>query len=103
MSKPPISLPPTADTPLQVSLLIGSPIHSPLAISLFDLEIPASHPPPVHPDEPSFHPLPEIQHTFRPEQKLPPRPISALFSAVVLAPWFFLLGLVQSFFLCNFQ
>ena len=94
MAKPPLYLPPTADTPLQVSLLIGSPSHSPLAVSLFDLKIPASHPAPAHPDEASFSLLPEIHHTFRPEPKLPPRPFSAFFSLVVLTPWLVLLGLV---------
>ncbi|RDB30026.1 Dolichyl-diphosphooligosaccharide--protein glycosyltransferase subunit 2 [Hypsizygus marmoreus] len=93
MAKPPLSLPPTTDSPLKVTLLIGSPLHSPLAVSLFDLIVPASQPPPVHPDEASFHLLPEIHHTFRPAQKLPPKAISAIFSAVVLAPWVILLGL----------
>ncbi|KAG5646092.1 hypothetical protein DXG03_004331 [Asterophora parasitica] len=94
LARPPLSLPPTSsNAPLQVSLLIGSSTHSPLALTLFDLVIPASHPAPVHPDEASFHPLPEIHHTFRPEQKLPPRPISVIASAVVLAPWVVLLGL----------
>lgn len=97
MAKPPLYLPPTTDTPLQVSLLIGSPTHSPLSLTLFDLKVPASLPPPVHPDEASFSPLPEIHHTFRPAQKLPPRPISAIFSAVVLSPWLILLGLVRLF------
>ncbi|KAG6819562.1 hypothetical protein H0H93_010727 [Arthromyces matolae] len=87
MAKPPLSLPPTADTPLKVTLIIGSPIHTPFKVELFDLVVPASQPAPVHPNEQTFHPLPEIHHTFRPEPKLPPRPISLLFSAVVLAPW----------------
>ncbi|KAG5635309.1 hypothetical protein H0H81_011771 [Sphagnurus paluster] len=93
MAKPPLSLPPTSDAPLQVTLLIGSPLHSPLSVALFDLVVPASQPAPVHPDEASFHPLPEIHHTFRPEQKLPPKPISAIFSVLVLSPWVVLLGL----------
>ncbi|KAG6919819.1 hypothetical protein DXG01_000323 [Tephrocybe rancida] len=93
MAKPPLSLPPTSEAPLKVSLLIGSPLHSPLTVALFDLVVPASQPAPVHPDEPSFHPLPEIHHTFRSEQKLPPKPISMLFSAVVLAPWLVLFAL----------
>jgi len=93
MAKPPLSLPPTSDTPLEVSLIIGASGYSPLSISLFDLVVPASHPPPVHPDEASFHVLPEIHHSFRPDQKLPPRPISAVFSLMVLAPWIVLVGL----------
>ena len=103
MAQPPLYLPPSADTPLQVSLLMGSPTHSPLAVSLFELKIPASHPAPAHPDEASFSLLPEIHHTFRPEPKLPPRPISAIFSLVVLTPWLVLIGLVRAvaFFIHN--
>ncbi|KAG6896908.1 hypothetical protein C0992_005310 [Termitomyces sp. T32_za158] len=95
MAKPPVSLPPTSDEPLKVTLLIGSPVHSPLKIEFFDLVVPASQALPVHPEEPNFHPLPEIRHTFRPDQKMPPRPISAIFSAVVAAPWAILLALVS--------
>jgi oligosaccharyltransferase complex subunit delta (ribophorin II) len=36
-----------------------------------------------------------IEHTFRAPQKLPPRPISALFAGVTLAPWAILLALVR--------
>lgn len=95
MAKPPLSLPPTASAPLKVTLIVGSVNHDPLKVELFDLYIPASHPPPAHPDEASFHPLPAIQHTFRPEQRLPPKPVSALFAALALAPWVVLLGLVS--------
>ncbi|KAF8889711.1 Dolichyl-diphosphooligosaccharide--protein glycosyltransferase subunit Swp1 [Infundibulicybe gibba] len=93
MSKPPLSLPPTSTNPLKVSLIVGSSLHTPFTTELFDLTIPASHPPPQHPDEPSFHLLPEIHHTFRPAQKLPPKIISAFFSALVVSPWVVLLGL----------
>ncbi|KAJ6604463.1 oligosaccharyl transferase delta subunit [Mycena vulgaris] len=93
MAKPPLSIPPTTDTPLEVTLIIGSPKHSPLKIDLFDLTLPASHPPTQHPDEASFHPLPPIEHTFRAPNKLPPRPISALFAGLTLAPWAVLLTL----------
>ncbi|KAF8870646.1 Dolichyl-diphosphooligosaccharide--protein glycosyltransferase subunit Swp1 [Infundibulicybe gibba] len=95
MSKPPLSLPPTSTNPLKVSLIVGSSLHTPFTTELFDLTIPASHPPPQHPDEPSFHLLPEIHHTFRPAQKLPPKIISAFFSALVVSPWVVLLGLVR--------
>src|SRR5258708_2717774 len=94
MAKPPSSLPPTTGAPLLVTLLIGTPDYSPLSADLFDLYVPPSQPAPVHPEEASFHPLPEIQHTFRPEQKLPLRPISAFFALAVLAPWTVLLTLV---------
>ena len=95
MSKPPLSLPPTTDAPLKVTLLIGSSLYSPLSIHLFDLVVPRSAPAPIHPDEASFHPLPEIKHTFRPDQKLPPRAISAIFAVFVLSPWVVLLSLVR--------
>jgi len=93
MAKPPLSIPPTTTSPLTVTLIIGSPKHSPLKIDLFDLTLPESHPAAQHPDEASFHPLPMIEHTFRAPQKLPPRPISALFAGVTLAPWAVLLAL----------
>ncbi|KAF7984704.1 hypothetical protein HWV62_13006 [Athelia sp. TMB] len=93
MARPPASLPPTTSAPLKVSLLLGSFVHDPATIELFDLVVPASQPPPVHPDEASFHILPTLHHTFRPEQKLPPRFISAVFSGLVLSPWVLLLAL----------
>ncbi|KAF8995584.1 oligosaccharyl transferase delta subunit [Cyathus striatus] len=94
VSKPPLSLPPTSlNDPLSVTLILGSTIYSPLKVDIFDLVLPPSLPVPAHPDEASFHVLPEIQHTFRPEQKLPPRPVSALFSLMVIAPWVVLVGL----------
>src|SRR5438876_2811972 len=98
MSRPPLSLPPTADTPLSVSLILGSFDHDPTKFDPFDLSLPRSHPPPQHPDEPSFHIQPEIQHTFRPDPQSPPKIISAAFAALVLSPWLLLFGLVRPFF-----
>jgi len=98
MAKPPLSIPPTTTSPLQVTLIIGSPSHSPLKIELFDMTLPESHPAPQHSDEASFHLLPEIVHTFRAPQKVPPRPISALFAGVTLAPWAVLLALWSQVF-----
>lgn len=94
MAKPPTSLPPSGAAPLHVSLLLGSFVHSPATLDLFDLHIPPSAPAPVHPDEQIYHPRPELAHTFRPDPKLPPRIISAFFTALVVAPWVVLLGLV---------
>ncbi|KAI0298747.1 Dolichyl-diphosphooligosaccharide--protein glycosyltransferase subunit Swp1 [Multifurca ochricompacta] len=94
MAKPPSSLPPSGTAPLHVSLLLGSFVHSPAALDLFDLHIPPSAPAPVHPEESLYHLLPELAHTFRSEPKLPPRPISAFFAALVLSPWVVLVGLV---------
>ena len=99
LSKPPLSLPPTPESdPLRVTLLIGSSLHDPLSVELFDLILPPSLPAPEHPDAASYHPLPEIKHTFRPDNKLPPRFISAVSAALVVAPWVILLNLVSSFF-----
>ncbi|THH11404.1 hypothetical protein EW146_g8051 [Bondarzewia mesenterica] len=93
MARPPSSFPPSGDAPLKVSLFLGSFVHSPEKIDLFNLIVPPSLPAPQHPDEPTFHPLPEIQHTFNPEPKMPPRLISAVFTALVLSPWVVLVGL----------
>jgi len=93
MSRPPPSLPPSGADPLRVSLILGSFVHPPAKYDLFDLSIPASQPGPVHPEEASFHPLPEIHHTFRPEHQAPPQFVSLVFTGVVLAPWFVLVGL----------
>ncbi|TFY81740.1 hypothetical protein EWM64_g2281 [Hericium alpestre] len=40
-----------------------------------------------------FHPLPEIQHTFQPPQKVPMKWVSMTFLWVVLSPWLALLYL----------
>ncbi|EAU89445.1 hypothetical protein CC1G_07671 [Coprinopsis cinerea okayama7 len=93
LQKPPLYLPPTGDAPLQVSLIIGSPDYDPISTQLFDLQLPRSQPPPVHPDEVTFHPRPELFHTFRPEQKLPPKFVSLVFAGIALAPWAVLMGL----------
>ena len=97
MMKPPASLPPTtAENPLAVTLILGSFVHEPTKFELFDLYLPESQPPPQHPDEPKYHPLPEIAHTFRAEQKVPPQFISAIFTLAVFTPWVVLLGLVRA-------
>jgi hypothetical protein len=95
MARPPASLPPTTDRPLAVSLILGSFVHDPVKYDLFDLYVPASSTPAPHPDEALFYALPTIAHTFRPEQKLPPKLVSTVFAALVLSPWAVLLGLVR--------
>jgi oligosaccharyltransferase complex subunit delta (ribophorin II) len=97
MAKPPPSLPPTTQSPIEVTLLLGSFTHSPAKIPLFSLTLPPSHPAPADP----FTALPEITHSFRPEQKLPPRFISAVFAGMVLAPWVVLFGLVRLLLSCR--
>ena len=96
VNKPPTSIPPTTSDPLQVSLILGSYTYEPVVIDLFDLTLPPSHPAPQHPEEESYHPRPEIFHTFRPDPKSPNKIISAVFSGLVLAPWVVLIGLVRS-------
>lgn len=107
MSKPPASLPPTPATsnsthtssstnPLSVSLILGSFTHSPAQGRLFDLILPPSQPAPSHPDEVTFHPQPELFHTFREDPTSPPKVISLLGAGIVFAPWVVLLGLVSS-------
>lgn len=95
MAKPPPSLPPSGTAPLSVTLILGSFVHSPATIHLFDVQIPPSLPAPQHPDEASFYLLPEIKHTFRPEQTVPPTVVSGFFTLLVLAPWVVLVGLVR--------
>lgn len=94
MARPSASLPPTTDRPLEVSLVLGSFVHEPITFDLFDLYIPPSQTPVPHPDEVKFRELPLIYHTFRPEQKHPPKFVSGMSAVLVLAPWAILLGLV---------
>jgi oligosaccharyltransferase complex subunit delta (ribophorin II) len=95
MNKPPSGLPPTvAAQPLRADLLLGSFVHGPTTLPLFDIIMPASGTAPASPEESTYHPLPEIVHTFRPEQKLPVTALSGLFALAVLAPWPILLFLV---------
>ncbi|KAL4072504.1 Oligosaccharyltransferase subunit Ribophorin II-domain-containing protein [Scleroderma yunnanense] len=93
MARPPASLPPTSDRPLEVSLILGSFVHEPATFGLFDLFVSPSQTPASHPDEAKFHELPPISHTFRPEQKQPPKFVSTAFAVLTLSPWAVLLGL----------
>lgn len=101
MARPPASLPPTPFTqnetsPLSVSLLLGSYDHSPFSLELFDIYIPPSHPAPEHADEKTYYPQAEIQHTFRPDQKVPSKFVSGLAAISVAAgPWIVLVSLVR--------
>jgi len=98
IARPPASIPPTANSsvPLHVTLIIGSFQHEPLSQPLFQLYLPQSQPAPQHPDEPMYHLLPEIQHTFRPDPKTPYVIFSAIGTVAVVAPWVVLLGLWSS-------
>ncbi|KIY47406.1 hypothetical protein FISHEDRAFT_45365 [Fistulina hepatica ATCC 64428] len=88
MAKPPISIPPTSTAPLTVTLILGSSLYAPHKIDLFDLYLPPSQLAPVHPEEVSFHPLPELHHTFRPDNVPPAKIISFVFAVLVfVAPW----------------
>jgi oligosaccharyltransferase complex subunit delta (ribophorin II) len=95
MSKPPTWLPPTTDSPLDVSLIIGSFKYEPFQSTIFQLTLPKSQPAPTSPEEVHYHPQPEIQHTFRPKAKIPMKAISGFFALATVAPWFILLGLVR--------
>ncbi|EIW78380.1 oligosaccharyl transferase delta subunit [Coniophora puteana RWD-64-598 SS2] len=95
MAKPPPSLPPTSDAPLSVSLILGSFVHESAKYELFDLHVPASGTIAPHPDATQFAPQPEITHTFHAPQALPPRPVSAVGTALVFAPWVVLVGLMS--------
>jgi len=95
LRKPPTGLPPTTGQPLKVSLILGSFQYEGAVIPLLDLTLPPSGVVPPHPDEVSYHPQPEIHHTFRPEQKVPYKLISFVFAGLTLAPWVLLLGLLS--------
>src|SRR6185437_675186 len=107
MAKPPPSLPPSGAEPLKASLILGSYVHSPVKWDLFDIQLPPSLPASVLPEEELYYPRPTIEHTFRPDQKAPPRVVSALFSLLVLSPWLGLFVavsfplLVSSIIKCN--
>ncbi|KAG8992073.1 hypothetical protein FRB94_013383 [Tulasnella sp. JGI-2019a] len=94
--KPPTGLPPTTENnPLKVSLILGSFTYEGAVLPVFDITLPPSGSVPPHPDEALYHPQPEIFHTFRPDQKLPPKPISFLFAGLTLAPWLLLFGFLS--------
>ena len=103
MAKPPLYLPPTTTEPLKVSLIIGTPDYDPLSLELFALVLPASQPAPVDPEEVTYHLQPELFHTFRPAQKVPPKFISFVFTGIALAPWVVLLGLVSQYHVRIFE
>ncbi|EJU02427.1 hypothetical protein DACRYDRAFT_66539 [Dacryopinax primogenitus] len=97
MRRPPPQLPPTpTKTPLNVSLVLASPPHAPVQLNLLHLQLPLSEPAAEHPEEHLYHLQPEIYHTFRPEEKVPPRIISLLGAGAVGAPWALLLILLAS-------
>ncbi len=79
MAKPPSSLPPTSSAPFSVTLLLGTSGHPSASLELFELHVLASRAPSVHPV------LPEIQHIFRADPKLPPRAVSAFAAGAALA------------------
>ncbi|KAG9126791.1 hypothetical protein FRC07_001990, partial [Ceratobasidium sp. 392] len=95
ISRPPISLPPTTDAPLSVSLILGSFTHSPATVPLFNLKLPASAPVTPNPLEKHYAPQPLIAHKFNPEPSQPPQLISAVFTVAAVAPWVILIGLLS--------
>jgi oligosaccharyltransferase complex subunit delta (ribophorin II) len=98
MGRPPAGLPPTpaGAGPLRATLLLGSFVHAPAALPLFELVLPASAPAPVSDEDAEFRPRPEIAHVFRAPQALPPALVSGGFAGLVLAPWLALAFLVRS-------
>ncbi|KZT60929.1 hypothetical protein CALCODRAFT_480321 [Calocera cornea HHB12733] len=95
MRRPPPQLPPTPTaTPLNVTLLLALPPHAPLSLHLLQLQLPLSEPAPIHPEDHLYHPQPELFHTFRPDERVPPRVVSLLGAGAVGAPWLVLLLLL---------
>lgn len=95
ISRSPISLPPSGEDPLSVSLILGSFTHSPLSVPLFNLRLPASAPVTPHPLDKHYAPQPLIAHTFNPEPTQPPKVISGVFTIAAVAPWLILAGLLS--------
>jgi len=96
MAKSPAWLPPTRpEGPLDVSLIIGSFKYQPIHQPLLRLVLPPSAPAPTTPDAVRYGLQPEIQHTFRPESRIPMKVVSAVFALATLSPWILLLGLVR--------
>ncbi|CCO26676.1 oligosaccharyl transferase delta subunit [Rhizoctonia solani AG-1 IB] len=95
ISRPPVSLPPTTENPLSVSLILGSFTHSPRTVPLFNLRLPPSAPVTPHAQEKHYAPQPLIAHKFNPEPSQPPKVVSATFAAAALAPWLVLAGLLS--------
>jgi len=94
--RPPPGIPATSeDTILSVDLILGSFTRTSSTISLLKLKLPPSLPVVPHPEESLYHPKPPIYHTFREEQRMPPKVLSLLFVAIAFSPWgalFFLLS-----------
>jgi len=96
VAKPPVSIPPTPDeTPLQVTLMLGSFKYTGAQYKLFELHLPRTQPAPQHAEAHLYRYKPLIAHTFREDPKLPPRIVSLVFAATVLAPWVVLIGLLS--------
>jgi len=70
-----------------VDLILGSFTRTSSTISLLKLKLPPSLPVAPHPEESLYHPKPPIYHTFREEQRMPPKVLSLLFVAITLSPW----------------
>lgn len=81
--------------PSKSLLLFGLFVHSPAQCDLYDLVVPESRPPPQYQDKAYFHPLPEITHSFRPEQRISAKVASAFFAMFVFWLWFVLLGFLR--------
>src|SRR5258708_18208609 len=93
--RPPPGIPPTVrGTVLNVDLILGSFTRVSSTVPLLKLKLPASLPVPPHPEESMYHARPTIYHTFRGEQRTPPKPISLIFVGLALSPWVLLLSLV---------
>ncbi|KAF8308258.1 oligosaccharyl transferase delta subunit [Clavulina sp. PMI_390] len=94
--RPPPGIPATSDdTVLTVDLILGSFTRKSSTVPLLKLKLPASMPVAPHPEELLYHAKPLISHTFRGEQKMPPKVISLVFAAVALSPWVVLAGLLS--------
>jgi oligosaccharyltransferase complex subunit delta (ribophorin II) len=91
-------------SPLSATLLLSSPGQKPLRYELGTLSLPSDgttrsrrrHDLPPREGEPAFAPLPQITHTFRPDEKVIGFPKAAAGVAALVAPWALLFILVST-------
>ena len=90
-------------SPVEATLLLSSPGTKPLKWDLGSLTLPISsqdvprkrHDLPPRAGEPAFAPLPEITHTFRPDEKVIGTTKALVGVVALILPWGFLFALVR--------
>ncbi|KAI8910668.1 Dolichyl-diphosphooligosaccharide--protein glycosyltransferase subunit Swp1 [Powellomyces hirtus] len=79
-----------------LKLYIASHDVIPVSYNVGDIELSFTAPQKEESVWDIFHPLPEIKHQFRADEKMPNQLLSSVFSLGVLAPWLLLIGMYVS-------